>query len=98
MFAVGRPFNYLSILIGWSVKSWCIYSDKSLIRSAVFYASGTLALQTLIGKLSFKGSVPVIKSLKLSPTTFNPILCSVACLASILNGNYFKASIKGSPH
>ena len=60
MFAVGNPFYYLSILIGCSDSNLCIYSDKLLIRSAVFYASGTFALQTLNGKLSFKGSVPVI--------------------------------------
>ena len=59
-FAVGRPFYYLSTLIGWSDSNLWICSDKLLTRSAVFYASGTFALQTLNGKLSFKGSVPVI--------------------------------------
>ena len=60
-----------------------IYFDTALVSLAVntaFGSDSSSALQAIRGKLSLRGSVPVIYELKSGPEIRMPHLCSVACM------------------
>mmetsp|Transcript_13104 Transcript_13104/g.35683 ORF Transcript_13104/g.35683 Transcript_13104/m.35683 type:complete len:200 (-) Transcript_13104:342-941(-) len=89
-----NPCALLSWFSGCSTSLCWISFDSSLTNLAVNSAAGlSSSLQlskasTLIkGRLSFKGSVPVMASLRPGPETATPHLCSVAyCTRTLCSG------------